>query len=475
MRIRHALLGIASALLLTGCSQLLDEPVNLPTPQVTQFSPEFIPEGHGDGSLVVGLAFSGGGTRAAAYAYGILDELERTPIGGAARRATVTDAVRMVSGASGGAITAAYFGLKGPRRFADLRERVLEQDGEAKLQTSTLWLPNLAGALAGGVNGRGNFAHWLDDTLFEGARYRDFKRPDAPSVWINASDIWNGTPFLFSHDTFAALCSDLDSLPISEAVAASAAVPVVFKPIPLKAHGQGCGYRRPAWLQRALDDPYASIRVRADARALENYQNPNTLKYVKLLDGGLTDNFGLTGFIMNRAASSTPHGPLSPRQAVRLKTLLYLVADAGRQEEIGWGETLEGPNLPTLMSAVADTMVDSSVRHEFDAMSLALEKWRDELVKYRCGLSPQEVRRLRGTLAGWDCRDVKLFFDDVSHKDLDDATRARFAKVPTRLVLPKEQVDLSIEAGRQALLRNKGFRDALANIRRGAGVRVAGQ
>ena len=40
-------------------------------------------------------------------------------------------------------------------------------------------------------------------------------QPGKPIVWINASDLYNRTPFLFSPLTFAALCSDLDKLPIS--------------------------------------------------------------------------------------------------------------------------------------------------------------------------------------------------------------------------------------------------------------------
>ena len=44
-------------------------------------------------------------------------------------------------------------------------------------------------------------------------------------------------------------------------------------------------------------------------------------KYVKLLDGGLVDNFGLSGFTISRLSARTPHEPLSPEQAVRLQAL----------------------------------------------------------------------------------------------------------------------------------------------------------
>jgi Patatin-like phospholipase len=342
------------------------------------------------------------------------------------------------------------------------------------MHTSPYWPPNIVRALSGGVNDRSTFATWLDDNLFEGARYGSLRRPGAPIVWINASDIFNKTPFLFTYDTFAALCSDLNQLPVSEAVAASAAFPIVFAPVVIKTYGPHCGYQRPEWLVRALADPAASVRLKAYSEALENYQNINRLKFVKLLDGGLTDNFGVTGLALSRAASQTPYGPLSPRAAVRLRTLLFLVANAGRQDDIAWAETLEGPSLGELMSAVSATAIDSSVRDEFDALKLAVVEWQDALIRWRCTLGASEVRAYRGTLAGWNCRDVRLFVDEVTFRDLDEPLRDQVQQIATRLTLPTDQVDLTIRAGRESLRRNNAFQAALQNIRRLADEPTAG-
>ena len=67
------------------------------------------------------------------------------------------------------------------------------------------------------------------------------------------------------------------------------------------------------------------------ARALKNYRDPSKMKYVKLLDGAITDNFGVTGFSIARARSQTPYGPLTPREAVNLKRMLFMVSNAGRE------------------------------------------------------------------------------------------------------------------------------------------------
>ena len=277
-------------------------------------SPEFVPDPADDGSTVVGVSFSGGGTRASAFGYGVLRGFDDVVVDQFPKQRTAADDIRMISGASGGAVPAAYFGLRG-KGYVDLRERFLLQDAEKELHLSKLSPADLVQVYEGGANDRSTFAAWLDRNVFDGKTYSAFRRKDAPIVWINASDIYNGTPFDFTYDTFAALCSDLDKVRLADAVAASAAFPVVFKPLVVStaATATKCNYRRPEWLTRALADPAASVRLKAYARSLETYQNDPGVDYIKLLDGGLTDNIGVTGFSMERAAAETAHGPLSAR------------------------------------------------------------------------------------------------------------------------------------------------------------------
>lgn len=463
------LVGIAAALL-SGCVAGDRGPINLFVTEVGPASPEFVPDPGDDGSLVVGLAFSGGGARAAAFAYGVLRELDEAVIDQVPYRRTMVDDIRMISGTSGGAIMAAYFGYRGPEEYRDFRERFLLRNAEVAIRTSVGSPVNLSRAWSGGVNDRSGFAAWLDRNLFEGATFAQLKRPDAPIVWLTASDIYNGTPFLFTYDTFAALCSDLDRVRLADAVAASAAFPVVFAPLMLAADAPDCGYRPPAWMVRALADREAPLRLAAYARALGSYRGGREPKYVRLLDGGLTDNIGITGFALERAAADTPHGPLSPEEAVKLDRLLYIVADAGRERAPTWGTNPRGPALTDLLAAVSDTAITSSTREGFDALELEVAHWRNEIVRYRCGLSMAEIRRHRGSLEGWNCRDVRLAIEHISFRDLDPDTKARLDRVPTRLTLPQQEVDFVVEAGRRAIRSNPAVREALAHIQRKAGV-----
>jgi NTE family protein len=70
------------------------------------------------------VALSGGGVRAAALAYGVLEDMHHTPIG----HSTLLDQVDIISSVSGGSFAAAYLGLYGRDKFfKNFRHDVLER------------------------------------------------------------------------------------------------------------------------------------------------------------------------------------------------------------------------------------------------------------------------------------------------------------------------------------------------------------
>ena len=452
--------GFAAAFLaavLGGCSvDIENQPINQPWTGATPTAPATPLPQHQE--IVVGLAFSGGGTRAAAFSFGVLKALSRTPaLDGTT---PLLHDVDFISGVSGGSITAAYFGYRGEAALDDFRQRFLIQDMESALRTNffdpTNWLRVIEG---GGVNDRRGAQAFLDANLFGGSTFAAFERPDRPIVWINASDIYNSTPFAFDHETFDALCSDLTKLPISEAVAASAAVPFAFAPIVIKSYAGQCGYERPEWATKALKQPDTS-GLEDYAQALANYQNPKVQQYVKLLDGGLVDNYGLTSVTLSREEhADLPYAPLTPEQAVNLRKLLFVVVDAGQSTDNSWVLTPHGPDGVDLAVAAVNTPLVSSKRASFDLFNRELTSWQRKLVHYRCKeLSDADVVRLRGSIAGWKCDDVHFTVAMVSFDLLDQPDRDKLSHLPTSLALPTVDVDALIAGGGVALSRSAGFK-----------------
>jgi NTE family protein len=449
---------IAFAALVVGCTQVVhNDPINQAlTPAALQAEVQVTrgdPPNYED--TVIAVSFSGGGTRAAAFSYGVLQGFDDTRLPNRASSASLLDRIDFVSGVSGGSILAAYYGLKKRQALVDFKQRFLLANAQEDLQMD-LGLLNIAKGLQGGVNDSTKFPRWLDAHLYDHATFKDLFAAHGPEVWINASDIYNRTAFIFGTVGFSALCSDLLDYPISLAVAASAAVPVIFAPVVIQNYPCSSPAQLPAWVERVRHDDNAAPLIRSYADALERYRT-GEIKYVKLLDGGLVDNFGLAGFTIARLASNTPYGPLPPQEAVKLKRLLFLVVDAGRAPAGAWSQTVAGPSGVDLINAASDTATGSGALGAYTSFDVTMNDWQDNLIKWRCRLPEAERTRL-GAPPGWNCKDVKFFIGRVSFDQFGPDRAAALNAVQTSLRLPPDQIDMLIAAGHDALKSNAEFR-----------------
>ena len=123
------------ALLIGGCAT---GPVNSPITQADlragyRFETRQVESANSKENLVI-LAFSGGGTRAAAFSYGVLEFLRSTHIampGGARHR--LIDGIDVITGVSGGSFTALAYGLYGDKLFDDYEQRFLKRNVQGEL------------------------------------------------------------------------------------------------------------------------------------------------------------------------------------------------------------------------------------------------------------------------------------------------------------------------------------------------------
>jgi NTE family protein len=99
---------------------------------------EGTPEFRDANRLFVCLAFSGGGTRAAALAYGAMVALRQTRIDWPHPGSTLLDEVDCISSVSGGSFTAAYYGLFRDDLFTRFAERFLYRNFQGGLALKAL-------------------------------------------------------------------------------------------------------------------------------------------------------------------------------------------------------------------------------------------------------------------------------------------------------------------------------------------------
>lgn len=449
-------LALVGVLLLSGCAfSVQNAPLNAasrigaPAPARDIVGPD-----------AIAVSLSGGGTRAAAFGLGVLKGLEAASKPGD----DLVDDITFMTSVSGGSLLAAHYGLHGRDSLQSFRNDVLDRNMEQGMQFSAFKPDNIARFVQGGLNDRRHLSDYLDDTIFKRATFADIWQRRKPDVWINATDLYNRIPFPFIPPVFAAVCSDLASFSVAEAVSASMAVPVVFAPVVLRTYPDHCNEPLARWVEPARKDPGASKLLADTARGLVKYRTPSEQRYIKLVDGGVTDNFGLSSLLISRAAATTPHGPLSRADAVRMRRMLFLVVDAGRGVSGDWALDADGPSGFNVAAAATDTAIDASARLSFESFLRVMQDWQKSLVSYRCGLNPAEVQEvlastdpLAPSTSAWRCNDVHIDVGLVSFSGLGEAREAALNAVPTSLQLPPASLDLLVQAGIDAVQRNPAF------------------
>jgi NTE family protein len=446
--------ALASALAMSGCTTTLSNaPRNQPLANKEYNAGRLrVPQSFGTENLVA-LSFSGGGLRAAAFSYGVLEGLSQVNDKSGKR---LVDDVTFITSVSGGSITAAYMGLHGVKGLPSFREAALLRDGEKGLRFSLLNPVNLSRLVAGGLNDRTNFQDWLEDDLFKHATFADMYRNAKPVVWINATNAYHRTAFPFHDRAFDAICSDLSSFMVSDAVAASMAVPLFFAPVVLKTYPDACPNTLQEMLgNRPLHESLENQRLRAALyRALRDFRDPNAGRYLKLVDGGLTDNLGLVSILQSRILLGTPYGPITEQDAVSLRKVLFVVVDAGQGPSGDWMREMTGPSGIDMATAAVDAAIESTMRMSYDSFVPMMRQWERDIIAYRCALPMERQLALKQQRADWRCEDVSFSVSSVSFASLGEREEAVLNAIPTRLTLPEAQIDQLIAAGRRATVEN---------------------
>src|SRR5262245_38455462 len=129
---------VVSSLLLLGCAtRQVNPPIaKYDTSSLRQVQKQWQ---RGDQQDLVVLAFSGGGTRAAAFSYGALEALRRIEIvNKAGQKVRLLDEVDVITGVSGGSFTALAYGLYGDKLFDDYQARFLKRNVQGALTRGVL-------------------------------------------------------------------------------------------------------------------------------------------------------------------------------------------------------------------------------------------------------------------------------------------------------------------------------------------------
>jgi NTE family protein len=443
----EAALALSAALLLGGCAtpqafvgKPLTKGAGEPGYRVTDVLAR-----RGPDDLRVVISFSGGGMRASALSFGVLEQLAedrvRPAAGGEPRR--LLDEVDIVSAVSGGAVTAAYWALYGDRIFEDFRRRFLLRDVSGGLKRTFFLDPRTWFRLASTGYSRGDvYADYLDRKLFRGATFRDLDHGGGrPFLVLNATDIGTAARFEFTQDHLDLLCGDLDSFPLARAVAASSSVPALLTPITLANSAGRCAYRMPEWVAVAADGATESRR-HLQASAMQAYADPARYGWLHLVDGALGDNLGVRA-AMDALSDRDDPSRMRPSAIAPGQHLVFIEVNANDWQAERIGGSRKPPDAVAMLRLLGTVPVD---RYTIESKAL-----------------------LRETLRRW-MRDAggegRLHIIEIDLDDLrDDPRFGRLSRLPTALDAKPADVDelrcaarvmLEADAEYRRLLREMG-------------------
>lgn len=461
------LFGVLLLLLAGGCATVIAPPE--PNHALKAVDPKYgyrfvnlKPGPDNSDSLLMVLAFSGGGTRSAALAYGVLEKLRDTTIQWEGKQRRLLDEVDVINSVSGGSYAAAYYGLHGDDFFASFPERFLNADFQSELWEHYVSVTGLSQFLGWSRNDRVDHLSWIiEQRLFERKTFADLlARRQRPLIVIHATDLSLGADFQFTQDQLDPLCTDLSKLPIARAVAASSAVPILFGPVTLKNHAGHCGYVRPSWQREVPDgaaDQPSALRAQRHANDAMSYLDASEATgrpWIHLIDGGVSDNLGLRGPL----ESGLVRGGLAPllkRLGVKgVRKVVFLVVSAEVLPDLKIDRSGEAPGTREMAASVVDAFMNNNSFETMTWLRSSLREWRDE--------AREQAKAGNSPYAG----DPDFHLIEVHLRDIKDrAERDKMMAVPTTFRLAPQQVKSLITAGRELLGDAPEFKRLLDGLR----------
>lgn len=439
-----ALPWLGVLLLLAGCASpraYLGEPVDHVAGKDGYRSAALSP-GHAGDDLLFMVSLSGGGMRASAMAYGLLEQLAADHIERGDQRARLLDQVDVLSAVSGGAVTAAYYTLYGDRLFDDFERRFLARDVSAALRRRVLFSPQNWLRLASSEFSRGDlYAEYFDRRLFRGATFGDLDRSGRrPLLVINATDIGLAGRFDFTQDNFDLICTDLARYPLSRAVAASSSVPVISTPITLRNHAGRCEYRLPAWVEDTLRADDHGSRRYFRAATMNARTDASRFAYLHLVDGALSDNLGARALLDALHDTDDRMGlrrlPV-PSSAPRV---VYISVNAGDSKSTRVGMSRDPPDVFEMLRLMGTVPVDRYTAESKVQLREAVQ---------------EHARRMQ----------AELYYIEIELDSLrDDVVMAGLVELPTSFDLPRDKAVALRCATRRLLSESDDYRRLLTDL-----------
>jgi NTE family protein len=410
--------------------------------------------------LVVYLTFSGGGTRASAFSYGLLEELRKTEILINGKKRRLLDEVDAISAVSGGSFTAGYYGLYGDRIFEDFEDKFLKKNIQGALASRVLLNPyNWVRLLSPTFKRSDIAAEYYDKYVFDRGTFGDIAARKGPMIHMNATDMVTGIRLSFNQSSFDMICSDVSSFPVARAAAASSAVPVLLTPITLKNYAGSCGFKMSEILEKILKEQDTSKRQYHHVNNARPYLDAEKRRYIHLVDGGLADNLGLRTAIDRVLLFGGFWNTIKDSGLENIHKVVFIIVNAETEVDESLSLFDKLPGVSAMLNSYSSIAI---TRYNFETIMLLREsfnRWTKEVQENRC------AGKSISTEPG-ECGDIKFYVVEVKFDALKSKEeRTYFKQMPTSFKLSEKQVDELREVAGRLLNESEEYKRLLTDIK----------
>jgi NTE family protein len=454
-----AAVAVAVTALLT-LGRCASRPINAPLSQnqaTNEQRFEGMERSRGEHEDLVILAFSGGGTRAAAFSYGVLEALRdievTTRSGGKTR---LLDEVDVITGVSGGSFTALGYGLYGKRLFDLFENSFLKRNVQGTLIRRML-NPLHWPALWSAGWGRSELAAQLyDEILFHDATFADLEKVGGPIIAVGATELTTGARVVFLPQNFDIMCADLSGFKLSRAAAASSAVPVALSPVTIDNYGGHCGYREPVWLKAFASQenpPRPAGRILKRLQELQQLDDAAEDRYLHLVDGAVSDNLGLRGVLDFLEAFEALRLAGQPTPLDHVRRIIIFVVNSASSPSFDWNERENSPSAASILVKAAGVPVDRYASESIELLRDIDARWTAQ----RAIRDSAAFDKNRDPSVGWvaNAPNADIYPIEVSFQMLNDKKERDYLnQLPTSFALPAEAVDRLRAAARKIILES---------------------
>lgn len=455
-----AVILVAALLIITGCAHYpTNEPLKRYDPDYGYRGKNLIPPEQKSDDILLILSFSGGGTRAAAFSYGVLEALRKTEVTIGTKKGSLLHQVDAITGVSGGSFTAGYYGLFGERVFEDFEEKFLKANIQGALTRRLLFNPiNWAKLFSPYFDRSDMAAEYYHEHVFDKATFGDMMKRKGPMIFINATDMTLGARMAFTQDAFDIICSDLTNFPVARACAASSAVPILLTPISLKNYAGTCNYKMPQLLELAMDERSQPNRRFDLANNITPFLDSEKKPYLHLVDGGVADNLGLRALLERVIAAGDAWTTLKDSVNAGVHKIVIIMVNAETEISPKWSLLGKIPPFAAMVESYSSIAI---ARYNVETVALLREsfgRWEEEIRRGRC--PPGRISTEPGS-----CGDIRFYLVEVKFDALKDPEeRSYFKRLPTSFVLKPEQVDELRDAANRILKGSKEFQRLLSDL-----------